>query len=292
MGVISRLKKDFKNIKQLDRKLTPMQLSIAAWFLKSNAHLVNPNDSPLNQYKTWFKSLEFSVCSQNGEDGIIAEIFKCIGIKNFKFIEFGVGDGTQCNTVNLLKHFGWQGLWLEIDEAAVQRARENYSDYKLVIDQVAVTKENINELFTRNGFEGEVDLLSIDIDGNDYWVWREIEVVQPRVVVIEYNSVLSRKEAVTIPYDPNFNRYNVDPSGIYHGMSLPAAVMLGKEKNYRYVGCDSVGVNAIFIRRDIEINPFKEVSAVEFQYDQLHRSMRYNSEAIHRILARHELIKV
>ena len=98
------------------------------------------------------------------------------------------------------------------------------------------------------GFTGEIGLLSIDIDGNDYWIWKSIEVVQPVIVVIEYNSVFGLDNAITIPYKKDFFRTDAHYSNLYFGASLLALVMLGEEKGYSFVGSDSAGVNAYFVK--------------------------------------------
>ena len=198
---------------------------------------------------------EFKVYSQNGEDGILLQIFSRVGVTNRKFVEFGVGDGKECNTASLAIHFGWHGLLMEANEGDVATAKRYYrarlgsraSAVRIV--QSWVTAENINQTISRNGMEGEIDLLSIDIDGNDYWVWKAIDCIGPRVAVIEYNASLGH-EPITVAYDPNFDRYEKHPSGFYHGASLAALDKLAKTKGYVLVGCDSAGVNAFFVRRE------------------------------------------
>ena len=133
----------------------------------------------------------FKVYSQNDEDGIIEEIFNRVGTTNKIFIEFGVENGLQCNSHYLLFK-DWRGLWIDGDETYVKEIREKFAPViangKLNVLHAFITRENINELFVTGGVTGEIDLLSIDIDGNDWHVWRAINVVAPRVVVIEYNA--------------------------------------------------------------------------------------------------------
>ena len=129
-----------------------------------------------------------------------------------------------------------------------------------------VTRDNINSILAKNGFKGEIDLLSIDIDGNDFHVWREIDIIKPRVVIIEYNAFLGPNISLTVKYDGNFERYKKHPSGRYFGASLAALVKLGKEKGYFLVGCDSYGINAFFVRRDIAKGKLLIISPQEAYY--------------------------
>ncbi|HXW24710.1 MAG TPA: hypothetical protein VEK73_08185, partial [Xanthobacteraceae bacterium] len=135
----------------------------------------------------------YKVYSQNDEDGIIAEIFRRIGTTGRSFVEFGVETGVECNTAKLLVE-GWRGLWIEANGQSAQAIRQNLAPFiaerRLVLEERRVTAENINALIGEGGFAGEIDLLAIDIDYNDYWVWKAIDVIAPRVVVIEYNATL------------------------------------------------------------------------------------------------------
>jgi len=129
-----------------------------------------------------------------------------------------------------------------------------------------ITKENINKIFEENDMTGEIDLLSIDIDGNDYWIWKAINVVKPRVVVIEYNSAFGNK-SITIKYDSNFRRSIKHKTSLYFGASLSALTKLAKEKGYILVGRCSEGVNAFFVRKDVVKRKFKEISPIETFYE-------------------------
>jgi hypothetical protein len=201
----------------------------------------------------------FKVYSQNDEDGIIQEIFKRIGTQDRTFIEFGVSNGNECNTAKLLLE-GWRGLWIEGSHALGSFLSEKGS---LTLTASMVTAENVNHLFSKAGFEGEIDLLSIDIDYNDYWVWKAINVVRPRVVVIEYNAQLRPPLSVTVPYGAN-KRWD---GTSYYGASLEALVRLGRAKGYRIVGCCFSGVNAFFVREDLCADHFIEPATSEEHYE-------------------------
>ena len=208
----------------------------------------------------------YKVYSQNDEDGIIAEIFRRIGATSRTFVEFGVETGVECNTAKLLVE-GWRGLWIESNAAsavAMRRAVAPFiTDGKLVLRQSLVTAEHINALIGKAGFSGEIDLLSIDIDGNDYWVWKAIKAVEPRVVVIEYNATLRPPMALVVPYraDAKWDGSN------HYGASLEALVRLAAAKNYRLVGCSIAGVNAFFVRADLCADRFLEPATAQEHYE-------------------------
>jgi hypothetical protein len=149
----------------------------------------------------------------------------------------------------------------------VASIREQLVDFlnngKLSLVESMVTAENINALLTQAGFTDEIDLLSIDIDFNDYWAWKAIEAAKPRVVVIEYNAALRPPLSLTVPYSPT----RVWGNGNYFGASLEALVRLGRDKGYRIVGCSFAGVNAFFVRDDLCRDRFMEPATAEEHYE-------------------------
>ncbi len=208
----------------------------------------------------------FKVYSQCGEDGILQEIFRRIGVGHRTFIEFGVEHGLECNTTKLLLE-QWEGLWLECVPARVRKARTAFKTAvdagRLRIVEARVSAENVDALFREHGMAGEIDLLSIDIDGNDYWVWKAIASVRPRVVVIEYNAALPPPLSVVMPYDPEWSW----KGDTYSGASLNALGKLGTEKGYRLVGCSLSGVNAFFVRHDLCADHFHAPFTAEEHYE-------------------------
>lgn len=208
----------------------------------------------------------FKVYSQHDEDGIIQEIFRRIGAPMRTFVEFGVETGVECNTVKLLIE-GWRGLWIEANAQACKAIGSTFDpflkDRRLTLTQSLVTAENINALLESAGFKGEIDLLSIDIDFNDYWVWKAIEAINPRVVTIEYNAGLRPPMSVTVPYQPNRGGDGTN----FFGASLEALVRLGRTKNYRVVGCNISGSNAFFVRDDLCADHFIEPATAEEHYE-------------------------
>jgi hypothetical protein len=202
---------------------------------------------------------EFRRYSQNGEDGILLRIFSVIATTDRRFVEIGSGDATECNTRNLWEAWGWSGLLIEGD-AELAAAADAGTPERVTVRHCFVTAENIDQEIRSGGVSGEIDLLSIDIDGNDYWVWRAIESVSPRVVVIEYNAAFGPEVSATVPYVPHrvadFGRSLAER--VYCGASLVSLVRLGADKGYALVGCDFAGVNAFFVRRDCLSEPLVE----------------------------------
>ncbi len=227
--------------------------------------------------KSDLNSKEFKVYSQNGEDGVLLYIFSKIGIKNKKVVEIGVEEGKECNSANLVINFGWQGLLVEADLDEVLKARHYYkhvkgiSEDRLKIAKSFVTTENVNQVIKDNGIKGEIDMLSIDIDGNDYWILEKIDAVNPRMIVMEYNASIPSGKSITVPYDAEFDRFSKHESGLYHGASLRALTKLANQKGYILVGCESTGCNAFFVRKDLAKEQLKEISVDEAFYPQIYR---------------------
>src|SRR4051812_45766757 len=200
-----------------------------------------------------FGANEFQVFSQWGEDGIIAHILSRIAVTNEIFVEFGVQDYQESNTRFLLMSRYWRGLVMDGDEKHIHRIRESelHWRYRLDARHAFVTRENIDGLLTEHGITGDIGLLSIDIDGNDYWVWEGVSVVQPRVIIVEYNSLFGDERAVTIPYQPDFVRHQRHHSGLYFGASVAAFARLGESRGYSLVAGNQAGNNLFFLRNDL-----------------------------------------
>lgn len=235
-----------------------------------------------------FDDIEFRNHSQNGEDGILWYIFSLIGTANKKCVEICSGAGIQCNCTNLIINHGWTGLLIDGNEGEIKKGQEYFRKHpdtcvyppKLLC--AWVTAENVNDLITSNGFKGEIDLLSLDIDGVDYWVWNVIEAVSPRVVVAEIQAIWGSEASVTVPYRLDFKPERVNGFCVYSGASLPAFVKLGKKKGYRLVGCQRYGFNAVFVRNDVGQGIFPEVASercfshpfASWAYDELRPTVK------------------
>lgn len=209
--------------------------------------------------------VEFQVFSQFGDDGIIQFLVHHLPIKNKTFIEFGVENYKEANTRFLLVNDYWSGFVIDGDEENVNQIQnDNISGYfDLRTTCSFITKENINALMSNVGFDPEIGLLSIDIDGNDYWVWDTMNVLSPDIIICEYNALLGFEDQLTIPYRFDFVRNKSDYFSLY-GASLPAMVELAKKKGYFFIGCNSAGNNAYFIKNKHKQNCiFRELTVEE-----------------------------
>jgi hypothetical protein len=222
----------------------------------------------LNNSRTDVKSVndvEFQVFSQFGEDGIIQYLINKLPIKNKTFIEFGVENYRESNTRFLLINNYWSGFIIDGSKENIDQIKnESISSYfDLRAACSFITKENINELMLSSGFDTELGLLSIDIDGNDYWIWKAMNAIKPEIIICEYNALFGFELQATIKYQPDFVRGKNGPFHLY-GISLAAAVELAKEKGYFFIGCNAAGNNAYFIQdKHKAVCPFKEITAEE-----------------------------
>lgn len=203
----------------------------------------------IEKYKD-LSEIEFKVFSQWGEDGIIQYLINKIPIKNKFFIEFGVQNYRESNTRFLLMNDNWSGLVMDSSDEYINFIKNDhiYWKYNLKAKKAFITKDNINELILEEDIKGKIGLLSIDIDGNDYWVWDKIDCIEPDIVICEYNSVFGNNFEITIPYKEDFYRTNAHYSNLYFGASLPALKKLAKDKGYTFFGCTLAGNDAFFIK--------------------------------------------
>ena len=249
---------------------------------------------------------EKKIYSQNGEDGILEFIFSKIGTTNKFSVEFGVGNGFECNTVHLLEKKNWTGLMMDYGadqdiqwkgilkkvwfnrnngfsenikkyakfSKKIIKRKERSVHFKLDIKNERITAENIENLFQKYQVPENFDLLSIDIDYNDFWVWKAIRKFHPRVLVIEFNASIPPNESKVVPYDADAQWDGTN----YFGASLLALKNLSLEKNYTLLGCDSNGVNAFFCQSNLVKNfKIKDIK-------DLYRSPKYGEKinGIHR----------
>ncbi len=195
----------------------------------------------------------FGLLSQNEEDGIIHAIFDKIGENSRRFVEIGAGSNGG-NSGFLASECGWSGMMLEANEARLAQLKMRFGARRITYAGDWVTRENLDDLVRDGGCSGEIDLLSNDIDGNDYWIWEALTVCSPRLVIIEYNSLFGPDRAAVVPYDPEFDRHRfaggIDGRHIYFGASLQALNRLAEQKGYRLVTTEPRGVNAFFLRND------------------------------------------
>jgi len=192
---------------------------------------------------------QYQVFSQSGEDGIIAEIFKRTGTTNKFFVEIGAGNGIENNTAALLMQ-GWCGVWCEADQRFTDKLKKTLFPHlkdKLTLIDKFITIENIETLLKESNVPKEPDLISIDIDGNDYWIWETMESFKPRVIILEYNGIWGPDIEWVMPYD---DKHSWDGTSHY-GASLHALEKLGEKKGYSLVCCNLTGNNSFFVRNDL-----------------------------------------
>jgi hypothetical protein len=193
-------------------------------------------------------SYEVRVYSQHGEDGILEELFRRLDVSQGYFVEFGIGDGKECNCAKLAREDGWSGLMLESDLRDHAAASRRFEDNSAVaVRQAFVSTENIEQIFLAAGVPRELDLLSIDIDGNDYWLWRSLALYRPKIVVIETNPFFEPPQKWVLPYDAAF----CWKGDWRFGASLAALEALGRELGYALLGTDGSATNAFFVRDDL-----------------------------------------
>lgn len=196
---------------------------------------------------------EFRVFSQWGEDGIIQYLVSRVPIEHPIFVEFGVEDYRESNTRFLLENNYWEGLIIDSGYHHLEFLDQSELRWRHTIDarRAFLTRDNINHVIKDAGVEGDIGLLSVDVDGNDYWILEAVDVVSPRILVVEYNSLFGAEAAVTVPYRPDFDRRKAHWSNLFYGASLAALHHLAQRKGYRLVGCNSAGANAFFVRSDV-----------------------------------------
>jgi len=208
---------------------------------------------------------EFQIFSQNGEDGVLLHLLKQTGAPVKRFLEIGIENARECNTAVLAFVLGWDGVMVEADPlgaaaasklaACVLKGKANRVDVRCL----KATPGNVNDLI-----EGpELGVLSIDVDGMDYWLWQAYTQTRPRLAVIEYNASFGPERAVTVPYSDDFSAAKIHPSGYYHGASLAALEKLGRGKGYSLVATDAAGVNAFFVAEEARPSSLIPLSAAQ-----------------------------
>ena len=197
--------------------------------------------------------VEFSIFSQWGEDGIIEWLVQRLSGIPESFVEFGVENYVESNTRFLLVNRNWSGLVMDGSEEHITFIRNDpiFWRHDLLAKRSFITSANIDDLIAEGGLVGDIGLLSVDIDGMDYWVWQSITRVKPWIVVVEYNAVYGTMHPIVTPYDPDFVRTRAHASNLYYGASIRALTHLGQAKGYTLVGSNRAGNNAFFVRNDV-----------------------------------------
>jgi hypothetical protein len=229
-----------------------------------------------------FRDAGFSLYSQHEEDGLLLYLFSLLGTTSKTCVEICAGDGRECNTVNLILNHRWVALLFDGSRKSVEAGVSFFSRHPATrhwppdFQCEWITRDNVNRLVLDRGFSGEVDLLSVDLDGIDYWVWESLECIRPRVVVLEFNHLWGPDEAVSVPYAADFKAEFTKFGSDYAGASLAAFVKLGQVKGYRLVGTNAIATNAFFVRADLEHAWLPEVSPrVCFEHPRAKFGMRH-----------------
>jgi len=221
---------------------------------------------------------EFRVFSQNGEDGVLLWLLAEIGAPVKTFVEIGIENGLECNTAVLAFVLGWDGLMVDADARGVAAARKVAErmlcgrSNRLAIRQHYVRPADMPSLTG----SGPLGVLSIDVDGMDYWLWKAVEGATPDVVIIEYNASMGPDESITVPFREEFSAAEAHPSGYYHGASLAALEKLGRGKGYSLVAVEEAGVNAFFVRDSLRPPSLRPGTAAELYRPHAMRCRRHS----------------
>lgn len=196
---------------------------------------------------------EFRVFSQFGEDGILQYLIARVPVEEEVFVEFGVGSYRESNTRFLLVENNWRGLVMDGGTAHIEFLEASSLSWRHTVTarSAFITAENVNDEIRAGGVSGDIGLLSVDIDGNDYWVIQALDVVSPRILVAEYNSLFGPTAPVSIPYQPTFDRGSAHYSHLYWGASIAALTHVAEAKGYSLVGSNRAGNNVFFVRNDV-----------------------------------------
>ena len=240
-----QLRRQEHDLKILSRRLTRLEHNVQA-LLRLAAGVGEDLDFPQRMLIH-----RFALRSQNEEDGLTLALLNEAGAATRTFAELGCGDNGG-NSGFLATELGWRGLFVDAEESATAALRAATSPERVTVVQQWLERDTVNDLLSAHGLTGEMDVLGIDIDGNDYWLWHALDAVSPRLVIVEYNSMFGPDRAVVVPYDPKFVRHSFEGmKGTYYGASLRALTRLGREKGYRLVAVEPRGVNAFFLRDDV-----------------------------------------
>jgi hypothetical protein len=232
-----------RGVYQLGVRADEIKLNQGLMLARMNEGLASPR----------LRDHEFKVFSQWGEDGIIQRLTRVVDIAHRTFIEFGVEDFSESNCRFLMSKDYWRGFVIDGSSANIKKIRKAAFHWRhgLAARHATITRENINALLAESGFDHDLGLLSIDLDGNDWFVLEAIEAWRPRILVCEYNALFGPGRKITVPYDPGFQRTRAHPSNLYWGASIAALAELAGRKGYLLVGGNAAGNNAFFVRRDL-----------------------------------------
>lgn len=263
---LTRLRGSLARLADLDHRLDELKLSQGLILSELQR---NKPPGPLADF-------EFKIFSQWGEDGIIQYLTRHVPLANRTFIEFGVEDFSESNCRFLLMKDNWQGFVIDGSDANMARLRASqmYWKHRLTARAAFIDRDNVVSLLDESGFDRDLGILSVDVDGVDYHLLERLSAWQPRIVIVEYNSAFGSTRAVTVPYDASFVRSKAHSSNLYWGASLPAFQHLLHARGYALVGVNGVGSNAFFVRRELLGDRIREVGMAEGFRDSTFREAR------------------
>lgn len=281
--MIGRISRFIKRISYQVNRIPEIE-NLIKYDIKSPKVNLGQIQAHLNNQKEKIESLsevEFQVFSQWGDDGIIQYMVNKLDIPNKTFIEFGVETYVESNTRFLLVNNNWTGYVIDGAPENIQKIKRDIISWssELHAECSFITKDNINDLIKKVPFNKEVGILSVDIDGNDYWVWKAIDCINPVIVIAEYNSIWGVNTHWTLPYKADFVRKR-DHTIAYYGASIQALCSLAEEKGYEFVGCNSKGNNAYFIRKDKMVPAIKRKKPEEGYVVSKFREAQLNGEYV------------
>lgn len=201
---------------------------------------------PLGTPPIDFSAHEWANFSQSGEDGVLEAVFQLVEpTKEGYVIEFGASTGLELsNARHWIVNRGWGALLLEGDDDMAVTLGQNFKDYpKVKTSQAWVYPGNVELLFEKFGAPKDFDILSIDIDSNDYYIWNALHEYRPKIVIMEYNASFPPPQQMVVEFSP----FNYWDGSDYYGASLQSLCNLAKKKGYELLYCTSMGANAIFI---------------------------------------------
>lgn len=243
---------------KLERRDSPeVKLQLARWYADLRSRAMNNHPLPS------LCDVGARIYSQFEEDGYLLFLSAVLELSPKIFIDIGAANGINSNCANLAINLGWHGLFVDGNETEILQGQKFYAEhpdtalYPPKFVRSIVTAENINQLIREAGFAGQVGICSIDIDGNDCWIWQALEAVDPAVVVIETHIEYGDRD-IAVPYDPGYCYPGKHPD--YNGASAVAMVSLARAKGYRLVGANRYGFNLIFVKRDLFPDRVPEVN--------------------------------
>ena len=243
-------------------------------FALGSAHFKQRNVSILKSLVDY----EFKVFSQFGDDGIIEHLVSSIPCTNKTFFEFGVGNYAESNTRMLLQYRNWTGYIIDSSKSNINKIKrmDLFWRHSIIAECSFITKKNISEIIERvNRCIGPIDVLHIDLDGNDNWILKEIEIM-PSIIICEYNSILGSERAISVPYNEQFVRHKAHYSNLYWGASLPAFNHTLSQRGYSFIGANTAGNNGYFVRSELLSDQIRPITIHEGFVESKYRESRDN----------------